>query len=483
MHEIKSYIAGEWVGGEGQEHEDLNPARPFEAIARFSLIGQEQFERALDAGRQAGASWKTTLIHERARILKRAAGLLLERRDAIAGDISLEQGKNLAVARGEVARAAALLEYFAHEADVAKGELYASPRVDEQIFTTSTPVGQVLAITPWNVPLALPAWKIAPALVHGNTVVWKPSTDTPLIATHLLEALNDAGLPAGVCNLVLADGATGERMLKDSRVDACTFTGSTGIGRHLMRVGAERGIKVLAEMGGKNAAIICADADIPWAVDQVISASMGWTGQRCTATSRLLIERSVYEEVLDRVVKAAEGMRVGDPLQGDIDLGPLSTERQFKGVQAAIRNARHNGSQIVTGSQGEDSPEHGWFVRPTVVTEVRPSDDVFMEEIFGPVLSVVAFDNLEEAFELANLGRYGLSGSMFTGSLEKAFDAIEKLDSGVLHVNSESCGADPHVPFGGIKDSGTAHREMGVMAREFYTQTRTIYLRSRGGIS
>lgn len=476
--ELSSFVGGEWLTGEGRENSDLNPARPDEVVATFRLLADDGVDRAIAAAAAAFEGWRRVPMHERAAILTRAAQIVDERRSELAVELTREQGKTLAESVGELARASQILRFNASLADGPQGETYGSPRPTERIFAVRVPVGPTAIITPWNVPVAIPAWKIAPALLYGNTVVWKPARLTPLLAYRFMEALAEAGLPAGVCNLVLSDSNVGNTLLSDARIRACSFTGSTDVGRRLVALGATHGVKVQAEMGGKNAAIVLADADLDRAVDQVVSAAMYSTGQRCTATSRALVARELFDDFVDELVRRTRELTVGDPLKSETEIGPLASKEQHRQVLDYYRLAREQGGEALAGGSKVDDAHGGYFVEPTVLVGVAPDHRVFTEEVFGPLVAVLPVDSDDQAFELANRGRYGLSGAVFSKDLDRVFAAIERFDVGVLHVNSESCGADPHVPFGGMKDSGTAHREMGTAARDFYTETKTVYLRT-----
>lgn len=475
--ELASYIDGRWVPGSGDTVTTVNPAHPSSAVSCYSHATIGDLGDAIAAGAAAAASWRSRPAHERARILSLTANLLEERTEQIAQDLAAEQGKILAVCRGEVARAASIFRYFSHDAETATGSMYASPRAGERIFTDRIPVGQVLCITPWNVPLGIPSWKIAPALAHGNTVLWKPSEVTPLVAVRLVEALIDAGLPTGVLNLFLGRGKDAEQALRDPRIAACTFTGSTRVGQHLIRVGAQHDTDVLAEMGGKNAAIVLADADLDWAADQIVSAAMGWSGQRCTATSRVVVEQPIVEEFTQLLVEKTSKLTVGDPLDNTVDLGPVSTAQQFDTIASMLDRGIDEGARVLVGGSPDRTGTGGYFVAPTLVDHVGTDNVLFREEIFGPVAAIVSAENRQHALELASEGEYGLSGSIFTSDVESALTLMESFDVGVLHINSESCGADTHVPFGGFGASGTHHKEMGELARDFYTRVRTVYLR------
>jgi aldehyde dehydrogenase (NAD+) len=474
--ELASYVGGEWEQGTGDEVEDLNPAHPEEVVATYRRLDPSQVDQAVDAAAVAFPSWRRTSIHERAGVLLRAGRLLEERAERIGRELAREQGRREVEAVAEVRRAADIFRYFSAEADRAEGDCFTGRRDRERVLTTRVPLGPVLLITPWNVPVAIPAWKLAPALVHGNTVIWKPSGIVPLMAVRLAEALIEAGLPAGVCNLVLTAPSVGSTLLRDERVRAGSFTGSTAVGKALQAIGGASGKPLQAEMGGKNAAIVLADADLELAADQVVSAAMGWTGQRCTATSRLLVEGSVAADLIALVNAKVAALRVGDPLDPATDVGPVASRSQHEQVRRYLEVAREEGAELVVGG-GSSDPDDGYFVDPTVALKVEPGHRIFDEEVFGPLLAVRTCGGFEEALELANRGRYGLSAALFTTDLDRALAAVDALEVGVLHVNSETCGSDPHVPFGGTKDSGTGDREMGAAGRAFYTAERTVYVR------
>jgi alpha-ketoglutaric semialdehyde dehydrogenase len=476
--ELASSIGGEWVAGAGREIIDRNPARPDEDILGvYRAANESQVTAAISAAAQAGPGWAARPIHERAQTLRQTARILFDRREALALELTREQGKTLRESHGEVARAIAVLEYNAALADIPDGEGYASPRVGERIWTVRQPLGVVSIITPWNVPLAIPAWKIAPALLFGNTVVWKPASLVPLLAMRFMQALQDAGLPAGVCNLVLADSHAASGLIARGVVHGCSFTGSTTVGEQLIATGAANRIKVQAEMGGKNAAIVFADADLEQAAREITSAAMLSTGQRCTATGRAIVAREIHDQLTELILDRARELTVGDPLAPDTMIGPLASHDQLDSVLDYFTAAVEDGASVLCGGSRLDHDGGGYYVPPTVATNVTPANRIFSEEVFGPLLAITAFDDEDHAYELANMGDYGLSGAVFTRSLDHAMRAIEHFQVGVLHVNSETCGADPHVPFGGLKASGTAAREMGTAARDFYTEQKTVYLR------
>jgi aldehyde dehydrogenase (NAD+) len=349
-------------------------------------------------------------------------------------------------------------------------------------MVTRRPIGVVATITPFNFPIAIPAWKIAPALIYGNTVVWKPASSVPLLAMRLAQALIDAGLPPGVLNLLIADGSVGTALAGHAGVDAITFTGSTGVGRRIAADAARRGAPVQAEMGGKNAAVVLADADLELAVEQVMLGAFRSAGQKCTATSRLVLDKGIAEEFLTELAIRVKGLEVGDPLLPTVAVGPVVSESAQANIQQSMRVAVADGARIIATSEGRQSgAADGHFVAPTVLEAPSREATLWSEELFGPVLAVRRASSVEEAFALANAGEYGLSAAVFTRDLTRALRAIDVLDVGVLHVNSESAGADPHVPFGGAKRSGYGPKEQGTAAREFFTHTTSVYL--QGGQS
>ncbi|MDQ4113759.1 MAG: aldehyde dehydrogenase family protein [Actinomycetota bacterium] len=473
---VRSNLAGEWVEGDGRGFVSLNPARPDEVVAEGRRIGATDVERAVDAAAEAFKIWRKVPIHERAAILVCTADIIESRRSELAVELTREQGKTRRDATGEVQRTADTFRYNATLANNPTGSTFASLRATEHIWTLRQPLGVVSLITPWNLPMAIQSWKLAPALLCGNTVVWKPAAIVPLVSQRLMDAMLEAGLPAGVCNLVLADSRDTTPMLAHPAVRAASFTGSTEVGKHLIAEGARYGVKVQAEMGGMNSAIVSADADLDWAVAQVASSAMLQTGQRCTATGRAIVARPLLDEFVSRVVERADAMRVGDGLQNDPDLGPAASADARDQVLATVEAAGTRGVAELTSST-EGIEDDGYFVRPTVLVDVRPDDPVFLDEVFGPVLSVVRFDAIEEGVALANAGDYGLVGAVFTNDIGAIVSAVEDFEVGMLHINSETCGGDPHVPFGGMKDSGTSQREMGQVALDFFSETKSIYLR------
>lgn len=475
---IVHLVAGEWRSGHGQRVRSVNPTRPNEVVAEGNSATSSDVDDAVDAAAGALAGWSATPIHSRGAVLAAAAAIVDLNAEQWGLELAVEEGKTRLEGVGEVRRAAQILRYYAAEGDRVSGEIFASPRAGEQILVTRRPVGVVAVITPFNFPIAIPAWKIVPALVYGNTVVWKPASSVPLLAMRLAQALTEAGLPAGVLNLVIGNSEVGDALLHHDGVAAITFTGSTGVGRRIAAAAAARGVPVQAEMGGKNAAVVLDDADFDLALEQVMLGAFRSTGQKCTATSRLILTDGIADRFVAALVARAEALVVGDPADDRTQMGPVITGSAQTSILAGIDTAKSHGVSVLAGGGAySDGPlAQGYFVAPTVVELDGPAD-VWTEELFGPVLAVRRAADADEAFALANDSDFGLSAAVFTQDLTRVMQAIETIDVGVLHVNSESAGADPHVPFGGAKKSGLGPKEQGTAAREFFTHTTTVYLR------
>ncbi len=475
---IRHLVAGQWRDGAGADVRSISPARPSHVVAQGNSATETDVNDAVEAARAGLRGWSALPIHTRGAVLAAAAAIIDAHAEQWGLELATEEGKTRAEGVGEVRRAAQILRYYAGEGDRQAGEIYASPRAGEQILVTRKPIGVVGVITPFNFPIAIPAWKIAPALIYGNAVVWKPASTVPLLAIRLAQALDQAGLPAGVLNLVIGGSAVGDGIVNHPGVDAITFTGSTGVGLRIAAAAAGRGVPVQAEMGGKNASVVLDDADFDLAVEQVMLGAFRSTGQKCTATSRLVLTDGIADRFLDALVARAEALTVGDPTDGRTEMGPVVSESAQRGIVAGIDTARAEGVAVLAGGGAySDGPlTEGYFLAPTVVELAGPAA-VWTEELFGPVLAVRRAADPEEAFALANDSEFGLSAAVFTQDLTRVMEAIEHIDVGVLHVNSESAGADPHVPFGGAKRSGLGPKEQGSAAREFFTHTTTVYLR------
>ncbi|MGI8964280.1 MAG: aldehyde dehydrogenase family protein [Thermomicrobiales bacterium] len=471
-----NFIGGEWVAAASrQTTENRSPSNPDELIGHFAASGASDTSNAVAAAEAAFAGWAATSAIARANILYKASEILASRIPEVGRDLSREEGKTLKEGIGETTRAAAILRYFAGEVQQPIGEQYSSATPSTLLFTLREPLGVCGIITPWNFPIAIPAWKIVPALAFGNTVVFKPASLTPLCAVHLTQALAEAGLPPGVLNLLSGSAAeVGDPLVADDRVVAVSFTGSDVVGASIKRVASERGAKVQLEMGGKNPAIVLADADLDHAVAQVINGAMMSTGQKCTATSRAIIDRRIAGEMAERLGASIAALKVGDPLADSTQIGPLISAEAAERVSSEIQTAQSAGATLAVGG---DRPGKlsGYFVNPALFVDVDPDSRLGQDELFGPVLGVIPVDDIDEAIAVANSVRYGLSASLFTRDIGKALNFIQKIQAGIVHVNSETAGAEPHVPFGGYKGSSSYSREQGKASREFYTQVKTVY--------
>jgi aldehyde dehydrogenase (NAD+) len=473
-------IDGQWTpAAGGATNPDRNPARTEEVVAVFPSGGREDAVRAAEAAARAYPGWAKTPLPKRSEILLKAAALLEQRLDEVAEALTREEGKTLPESKGEVGRGVSLLRYYAGEALQPTGEVYGSATPNTFLFAERVPLGPVALITPWNFPAAIPTWKVAPALAFGNTVVLKPAELTPLTAWHLADVLHRAGLPPGVLNLVVGRGSQiGPALAESPHIKAISFTGSNQVGSGLAAQCAARGIKFQLEMGGKNPVIVLNDADLDKAVELTIAGAMLSTGQKCTATSRVIVHRDVLDGFRDRLAARASSLKVGDGMKSDTYMGPLVSADAEKTVLDYIEVGKREGARVLTGGTKLKGGEYdgGHFVAPTVFDRVRPDMKIAQEEIFGPVVAVLEAKDFDEAVRLANDTRFGLSASVVTRDLGLALRFVREIEVGLVHVNSQTAGAEPQVPFGGFKGSSSGSREQGKAAREFFTQTRTIYL-------
>jgi aldehyde dehydrogenase (NAD+) len=478
--EYLNLIGGQWApAAAGATNPDRNPARTEEVVAVFPSGGREDATRAAEAAAKAFPGWARTPMPKRSEILLKAAALLEQRLDEVAEGLTREEGKTLAESKGETARGVSLLRYYAGEALQPTGEVFGSAAPGTLLYAERVPLGPVALITPWNFPVAIPTWKVAPALAFGNTVVLKPAELTPLTAWHLADVLHRAGLPPGVLNLVIGRGSQiGPALAESPHIKAISFTGSNAVGSALAAKCAERGIKFQLEMGGKNPVIVLGDADLDKAVELTIAGAMLSTGQKCTATSRVIVHRDVLPGFRDRLAARASSLKVGDGMKPETYMGPLVSADAEKTVLDYIEVGKREGARLLTGGkklQGADY-EHGYFVAPTIFDGVRPDMRIAQEEIFGPVVAVLEAKDFDEAIALANDTRFGLSASVVTRDLGLALRFVREIEVGIVHVNSQTAGAEPQVPFGGFKSSSSGSREQGKAAREFFTQTKTVYL-------
>lgn len=476
IEELRSYVGGEWRAGPRQMP-DVNPARPSETVAEAYVADAELASQAVRAARAAFHTWRATPAPVRSEILRKAADLLEQRAERIGRDLTREEGKTLAEGIAETRRAVAIFRYYAGQALEPDGETFASHAPTTFLYARREPVGVVTVITPWNFPIALPAWKLAPALVYGNTVIWKPSELVPLTAVHLVRALVDAGLPEGVLNLILGKGSDlGDVLTTHAAVDAITFTGSNAVGREIGMKAAARGTRVQLELGGKNPAIVLADADLDHAAEQIALGAFLSAGQKCTATSRVIVERPVLRGLQERLVTLAETWRLGDPIDPDTKVGPVVSQTQLDSVMGYLATVAAEGGSVLTGGTRAVDLGDGYFVRPTVIAGLRSDSRVMREEIFGPVVGLIAADSYDEAVVMANDTPFGLVASLFTSDLTYAMRFADEARVGVVKVNQETAGLEFQVPFGGTKASSSGSHEQGRAAREFFTEWKTVYL-------
>jgi acyl-CoA reductase-like NAD-dependent aldehyde dehydrogenase len=473
-------IGGEWKTARSREtFEDRNPARWSELLGTFPRSGSEDVEDAVAAARAAYRAWRATPPPSRGEILLRTGLLLQERKEDLARTMTREMGKVLEEARGDVQEAIDMAFFAAGLGRRPFGETIPSELPDKICFTWREPLGVAGVITPWNFPVAVPSWKLFPALMAGNTIVFKPAEDTPLCGLRLAQAVVDAGLPPGVLNVVHGSGPeAGAPLVAHPDVSCLSFTGSTEVGR---RIGAECGRslkRVGLELGGKNAIVVMDDASLELAVDGAVWAAFGTTGQRCTAASRMIVQRGVAADFVDSLKERAQALRIGDGLQEAVQVGPIVNERQLQRVHGYTEVARDERATVLTGGEvlSEGELAAGWFYPPTIFTDVRPEMRVAREEIFGPTTSVMVVDSLEQALEYANATAYGLSLSIYTNDVGRAFRAMRELESGIVYVNAPTIGAEIQLPFGGVKQTGNGHREAGTTAMDEFTEWKSIYV-------
>jgi len=475
-----NHIGGKWVeSSTGRTYTITNPASNESVLAEFQTSGVDDALKAVDAAHEALAGWANTPAPVRAGILFRAIEILRQRGDDIARTITLEEGKPISDAQGEVKRSLNIMEYAAGEGRRMFGYTTPSELPDTVAYTTRRPLGVVAIITPWNFPLAIPAWKIAPALICGNTIVFKPASATPWSAIKLMEVFEEAGLPAGVLNVVTGPGGSvGNALVESPLVKGISFTGSTEIGTGIYSHGASLLKKVQCEMGGKNAVILLADADIDKALGGIIQGAFGSTGQRCTATSRVIVEEAIYDEFMEQLIDRTSKLKIGDGLDPEVDVSPLASKAQFDTVMEYIGIGTEEGAELVQGGHAVTGGifDQGYYVEPTIFADVQTDMRIAQEEIFGPVLTVLKAEDLEDAIQIANSVKFGLSSSVYTKDLTQAFEYINTVESGMVHVNAPTLGGEVHLPFGGLGASGVGHREQGIEAMNFFTEVITVYI-------
>jgi alpha-ketoglutaric semialdehyde dehydrogenase len=476
---FKNYIGGKWVdAASGESFDSVVPATG-EALGTFPRSAAEDVDRAVAAAEAAYEEWRLVPAPERGALLLRFARLLERDKAELTELMSREMGKVLAEAGGDVQEAIDMSIYMAGEGRRLFGHTTPSELRDKFQMSVRMPVGVVGAITPWNFPIAIPAWKLAPALVCGNTVVFKPAEDTPLLAERFIELLEEAGLPAGVVNLVHGFGEeAGDRLVRHPAVPVITFTGSRETGVLVTKNAADELKHVHLELGGKNGIVVMEDADLDLAVEGIVWSAFGTTGQRCTAASRVIVHEAVYDALATRLVARAESMRIGPGWEADTDLGPVINKAAIDKIDMYSRVGEEEGAKLLTGGEpatGGDLAK-GFYYRPTVFADVDRGMRIAQEEIFGPTTALIRVRDFDEALAVANGIRYGLSSSIFTRDVNRAFRAMRDLEAGITYVNAGTTGAEVHLPFGGTKDTGNGHREAGQAALDVFTEWKSIYV-------
>lgn len=473
-----NYIDGEWVSGE--TFENRNPANTDEVVGLFVKGTPADVNRAADAAQAALSAWSSMPAPARGNLLFKVAENLERRFDEISAEMTREEGKTLPESKGEVRRSINIFRYFAGEGSRMPGFLVPSERERVHMFALRKPIGVVGLVTPWNFPSAIPAWKMAPALICGNTVVIKPASAAPLSCWRLVEACHDAGIPKGVVNFVAGSGgALGKALVEAGPLKAISFTGSCEVGQWLHQEASKRALRIQLEMGGKNPTIVLADADFPSAVENVVNASFFSTGQKCTATSRAIVEDAIYDKFLDALVERTKKLKVGDGMQPGIEIGPAVDEAQLNTDLRYIEIGKNEGAQLCAGGKRltGDGFNKGYFIEPTVFADVTEDMTIAREEIFGPVLAVMRARDFDDAMRIANNIPLGLSASLQTTNVSRVFEYVHRMEAGLLTVNLPSAGVEYQLPFGGTKDSSFGAKEQGPAALEFYSDYKTVYLK------
>jgi alpha-ketoglutaric semialdehyde dehydrogenase len=471
----RNYVGGEWrESTAGETYEKRNPWRPSRVTGVYAASDAGDARAAIDAAREAFPAWSSLPAGQRAAYFTKAAAAIEARAEQVAQDMTAEMGKPLREARLETLRAATILRYAAGEAYRPIGELYEPSVADQRLFTLRRPLGVVGLITPWNFPIAIPVWKLAPALIYGNTLVLKLGYEAPRTGLHVAECFAEAGLPAGVLNVLTGAGSkAGAELVSNEGVRAISFTGSVAIGHGVRVEATARDCRVQLELGGHNPLLVTAAAELDRAVEAAYAGAFWSAGQKCTATRRIFVEDPVYDAFRDKLLARVAAGKVGDPADPEVEVGPVVNEGALEDVLAAIERARGEGGTVLAG--GERADDDGYLIAPTVFEGLADDAELSCEEVFGPVTSLYRYSSFDEAIERANAVRFGLSASIFTRDLRETQRFASEIQAGIIHVNSQTAGADVHVPFGGVKGSGWGPHEQGRAAIEFYTETVTVY--------
>src|SRR5262252_7670080 len=476
----KNFIEGEWVeASTGETFENRNPADTRDLVGIFQKSAKADVDAAVDAAKKAFAKWRLVPAPRRAEIVFRAAEILIERKEDYSREMTREMGKVLAETRGDVQEAIDAAYYNAGEGRRLFGPTVPSEMPNKFAMAVRQPLGTCGMITPWNFPMAISSWKLLPAVVCGNTCVIKPAQDTPLSTFNLVRALYDAGLPKGVINIVTGFGAeVGTPLAEHADVRAISLTGSSAVGKIISGIAAQSFKHCSLELGGKNPMIVLDDANLDLALEGALWGAFGTTGQRCTATSRIIVQKGVYREFHERLVERAKKLKVGNGLDETVQMGPAINQKQLETDLNYVEIGKNEGAKLVCGGNRLEKGDyqHGWFMEPTVFIEVDPKMRIAQEEIFGPVVSIIPCDGMEDAIEIANGIEYGLSSSIYTKDVNRAFTAMRDLHAGITYINAPTIGAEVHLPFGGTKATGNGHREGGLGAIDFCTQWESIYI-------
>jgi alpha-ketoglutaric semialdehyde dehydrogenase len=477
---FKNFIDGEWVeSASGQTFENRNPADTREVVAIFQRSNKADVDAAVDAAKRAFAKWRLVPAPRRAEMIFRAAEILSQHKEEYARDMTREMGKVLKETRGDVQEAIDAAYYNAGEGRRLFGPTVPSELPNKFAMAIRQPLGVCGMITPWNFPMAISSWKLLPALVCGNTCVIKPAEDTPLSTFNLVYALTEAGVPKGVVNVIAGYGPeAGAPITENASVRAISFTGSSAVGRIIGTTAAKSLKPCSLELGGKNPMIVLDDAHLDLAVEGGLWGAFGTTGQRCTATSRIIVQKGVYRQFIDKFVARAKKIKVGNGLDETVEMGPAVNEKQLKNSLKYIEIGKDEGAKLVTGGNRLDKGDYqyGWFLEPTVFIDVDPKMHIAQEEIFGPVVGIIPCEDIDDAIAISNNIEYGLSSSLYTKDVNKAFAAIRDLETGITYINAPTIGAEVHLPFGGTKSTGNGHREGGIGAIDFYSEWKAVYV-------
>ncbi|MCP3763815.1 aldehyde dehydrogenase family protein [Domibacillus sp. A3M-37] len=476
----KNFINNEWIDASSDKTiTSISPADR-EPVGYVQSSTEDDLNKAVEAAHNVKKEWRRLGQSARGQILFKAANILEENLNEIAETMTREMGKTLPEAKGETARGIAILRYYAGEGMRKEGDVIPSSDKDALMLTKRTPLGVVGVITPWNFPVAIPIWKMAPALVYGNTIVWKPATEGAVTAAKVMECLAKAGFPAGVVNFITGSGSViGQGLIDHPLLNAITFTGSENVGQGVAKSASARGIKYQLEMGGKNPVIVTKDANIDQAVEAVISGGFRSSGQKCTASSRVVVESAVYEEFKQKLVEEAGKITVGNGLEEGIWMGPCASESQFNTVTEYIEKGKQEGAKLAHGGEVLTGGvyDKGFFVTPAIFEDVTADMAIAQEEIFGPVIALIKAADLEEAIDVANNTKYGLSASIFTSNINSILEFIDEIEVGLVRINAESAGVELQAPFGGMKASSSGSREQGEAAKEFFTAIKTVFIK------